>query len=182
MSVGETPRHCAAERRLGRIVDMSVLVRPLTSQGPGWVEGGAVCGDPVRLAAQPDVRAGVGGQVRGASAHSAGGDRLADPAAAQEPAATSPVLDTVRDLADAMLREDLAAPPMQRRTAKPIFERLRAEHDARVSHSYVAKYVRRRRPQLAAESVARDGARSGLVAGFRAAVSPARRRGGGRLL
>ncbi len=67
---------------------------------------------------------------------------------------------------DAMLAEDLTAPRKQRHTAKRIFERLRDEHDARVSYSYVAKYVHRRRPQLAAEAAARDAARSGVVAGF----------------
>ncbi len=61
-----------------------------------------------------------------------------------------------------MLREDLAAPRTQRHTAKRIFERLCHEHAARVSYSYVAKYVHRRRPQLAAETAARCG----VVAGF----------------
>ena len=36
----------------------------------------------------------------------------------------------------------------------------------RVSYSYVAKYVHRRRPQLAAQAAARDAARAGVVAGF----------------
>jgi transposase len=76
------------------------------------------------------------------------------------------VLDSVRDAIDAMLAEDLAAPRKQRHTAKRIFERLRAEHDEQVSYSYVAKYVHRRRPQLAAEAAARDATRAGVVAGF----------------
>ena len=76
------------------------------------------------------------------------------------------VLDAVRDAVEAMLAEDLAAPRKQRHTAKRIFERLRAEQDAQVSYSYVAKYVHRRRPQLAAEAAARDAARAGVVAGF----------------
>jgi transposase len=76
------------------------------------------------------------------------------------------VLDTVRDAVDAMLVEDLTAPRKQRHTARRIFERLCAEQDARVSYSYVAKYVHRRRPQLAAEAAARDAARAGVVAGF----------------
>ena len=76
------------------------------------------------------------------------------------------VLDAVRDAIDAMLYEDLTAPRKQRHTAKRIFERLRAEHDAQVSYSYVAKYVHRRRAQLAAEAAARDSARAGVVAGF----------------
>ena len=65
-----------------------------------------------------------------------------------------------------MLAEDLAAPRKQRHTAKRICERLRAEHDARVSYSYVAKYVHRRRPQVVAQAAARDAARAGVVAGF----------------
>ena len=77
-----------------------------------------------------------------------------------------PVLDAVRELIDAMLVADRAAPRKQRHTAKRIHERLRAEHDAAVSYSYVAKYVHRRRPQLAAQAAARDAARAGVVAGF----------------
>ena len=69
------------------------------------------------------------------------------------------VLDSVRELIDGMLAEDLAAPRKQRHTAKRISERLRAEHDARVSYSYVAKYVHRRRAQLAAQR--RRGTRPG---------------------
>lgn len=76
------------------------------------------------------------------------------------------VLDAVRDAVEAMLVEDLAAPRKQRHTAKRICERLRAEHDARVSYSYVAKYVHRRRPQVVAQAAARDAARAGVVAGF----------------
>jgi transposase len=78
----------------------------------------------------------------------------------------SVVLDTVREAIDAMLVEDLAAPRKQRHTAKRIFERLRVEHGAGVSYSYVAKYVHRRRRQLVAEAAARDAARAGVVAGF----------------
>jgi transposase len=76
------------------------------------------------------------------------------------------VLDSVRGAVDAMLVEDLTAPRKQRHTARRIFERLRDEHDAQVSYSYVAKYVHRRRPQLTAEAAARDAARAGVVAGF----------------
>ena len=82
------------------------------------------------------------------------------------------VLDPVRELIDAMLAEDLAAPRKQRHTAKRISERLRAEHDARVSYSYVAKYVHRRRPQVVAQAAARDAARAGVVAGFVAQCHP----------
>jgi transposase len=76
------------------------------------------------------------------------------------------VLDSVRESIDAMLVEDLAAPRKQRHTATRICERLRAEHDARVSYSYVAKYVHRRRPQVVAQAAAREAARAGVVAGF----------------
>jgi transposase len=84
----------------------------------------------------------------------------------KNPPRRTAVLDAIRGAVDAMLAEDLTAPRKQRHTAKRIFERLRAEHDAQVSYSYVAKYVHRRRPQLAAEAAARDAARDGVVAGF----------------
>ena len=58
--------------------------------------------------------------------------------------------------------EDLAAPRKQRHTARRVFERLADEHDAQVSYSYVAKYVARRRAEIAAED--RDGAEG--LAGF----------------
>jgi transposase len=76
------------------------------------------------------------------------------------------VLDTVRELIDAMLVEDLSAPRKQRHTAQRIFGRLVDEHDAAVSYSYVAKYVHRRRPAIVAEAAARDARRAGVVAGF----------------
>jgi len=84
----------------------------------------------------------------------------------KSPPRRTSVLDAVRDAVEAMLVEDLTAPRKQRHTARRIFDRLQAEHDARVSYSYVAKYVHRRRPQLAAEAAARDAARAGVVAGF----------------
>ena len=73
------------------------------------------------------------------------------------------VLDRVRELIDGMLREDLTAPPKQRHTARRIFERLRDEHDAQVSYSYVAKYVARRRAEIAAAHYARAGSLAGFV-------------------
>jgi transposase len=75
----------------------------------------------------------------------------------------TPVLDQVRGLIDEMLREDLAAPRKQRHTARRIFQRLVDEHDASVSYSYVAKYVHRRRPQIAAEAQGRAGVVDGYV-------------------
>jgi len=76
------------------------------------------------------------------------------------------VLDTVRELIDAMLVEDLSAPRKQRHTAQRIFTRLVEDHDAAVSYSYVAKYVHRRRPVIVAEAAAREARRAGVVAGF----------------
>jgi transposase len=72
------------------------------------------------------------------------------------------VLDGVRGLIDGMLLEDLEAPRKQRHTARRIFERLRDEHDAQVSYSYVAKYAGQRRQEIAA----RERARAESVAGF----------------
>ena len=73
------------------------------------------------------------------------------------------VLDGVRELIDGMLREDLAAPRKQRHTAKRVFERLCDEHGAQASYSYVAKYVARRRAEIAAEDRARVGGLAGFV-------------------
>jgi len=73
------------------------------------------------------------------------------------------VLDRVRELIDGMLREDLTAPAKQRHTARRIFERLRDEHGARVSYSYVAKYVARRRAEITAAHRARAGSLAGFV-------------------
>jgi len=62
-----------------------------------------------------------------------------------------------------MLREDLEAPRKQRHTAKRVFERLRDEHDAQVSYSTVAKYVQRRRAEIAAGARAEAGSADGFV-------------------
>jgi transposase len=78
------------------------------------------------------------------------------------PERAATVLDGVRELIDGMLREDLTAPRKQRHTARRVFERLCDEHDARVSYSYVAKYVHRRRGEI----IAADHARAGGLAGF----------------
>jgi transposase len=78
------------------------------------------------------------------------------------PERAAAVMDGVRGVIDEMLREDLGAPRKQRHTARRVFERLCDEHGARVSYSYVAKYVHRRRAEIAAE----DRARAGGVAGF----------------
>ena len=81
----------------------------------------------------------------------------------RRPVRQAPVLERVRGLIDAMLEADLAAPPKQRHTAQRIFERLADEHDAQVSYSYVAKYVRRRRPQIAAARRAGSDTVGGFV-------------------
>jgi site-specific recombinase XerD len=78
------------------------------------------------------------------------------------PERAAPVREAVAGWIDAMLREDLAAPRKQRHTARRVFERLADEHGAQVSYSYVAKYVARRRAEIAAED--RDGAEG--LAGF----------------
>ena len=72
------------------------------------------------------------------------------------PERAAPVREAVAGWIDEMLGEDLAAPRKQRHTARRVFERLADEHDAQVSYSYVAKYVARRRAEIAAED--RDGA------------------------
>ncbi len=78
------------------------------------------------------------------------------------PVRAAPVLETVAGLIDGMLREDLDAPRKQRHTAMRVFERLRDEHGAQVSYSYVSKQVRRRRAVIAAG----DRAAAGSVEGF----------------
>ena len=99
------------------------------------------------------------------------------PPARKTPERQATVLDGVRGVIDAMLREDLEAPRKQRHTARRVFERLCDEHDARVSYSYVAKYVQRRR----AEITAVDRARAGGLAGFVPQAKKPGRRGRGRL-
>jgi transposase len=78
------------------------------------------------------------------------------------PVRAAPVREAVTGWIDEMLREDLAAPRKQRHTARRVFERLCDEHGVAVSYSYVAKYVRRRRPEIEAE----DRSRAESLAGF----------------
>jgi len=78
------------------------------------------------------------------------------------PVRAAPVREAVAGWIDEMLREDLAAPRKQRHTARRVFERLADEHGAQVSYSYVAKYVARRRAEIAAEDP-RDGGLAGFV-------------------
>src|SRR6266478_744152 len=80
-------------------------------------------------------------------------EALASPAPPprKTPVRQSPVLDAVAELIEVMLREDLDAPRKQRHTARRIWQRLRDEHDAAVSYSYVCKYAGRRRAEIEAE-------------------------------
>ena len=79
------------------------------------------------------------------------------------PERAAPVREAVAGWIDEMLREDLAAPRKQRHTARRVFERLADEHGAQVSYSYVAKYVARRRAEIAAEERGGDGGLDGFV-------------------
>ena len=79
------------------------------------------------------------------------------------PVREAPVMGTVAELVDGMLRADLDAPAKQRHTALRVFQRLRDEHDAAVSYSSVVKYVRVRRPEIEAERRARAGSMAGFV-------------------
>ena len=79
------------------------------------------------------------------------------------PVRAAPVREAVAGWIDEMLAEDLAAPRKQRHTARRVFERLADEHGAQVSYSYVAKYVARRRAEIAAQD-GRAGAEG--LAGF----------------
>lgn len=68
------------------------------------------------------------------------------------------VLDPAAEWIDAMLREDLKAPRKQKHTIDRMRKRLVEEHDFdRASYSTLRDYVRRRRPEIAAEE--RDGRR-----------------------
>jgi hypothetical protein len=78
------------------------------------------------------------------------------------PARAAPVREAVAGWIDEMLAEDLAAPRKQRHTARRVFERLADEHGAQVSYSYVAKYVARRRAEIAAEDRGLDAGLAGL--------------------
>lgn len=90
----------------------------------------------------------------------------AAPPARKTPARAAPKLDALKPVIDAMLTEDLVAPPKQRHTAKRVFARLVEEYAAtEVSYWTVRDYVARRRPQL--------GAAAGVVAAGFVPQSPA---------
>ena len=85
------------------------------------------------------------------------------PAPRKVPERVSPARDSVAPLIDAMLAGDLEAPRKQRHTARRVWTRLRDEHDAEVSYSYVAKYVARRRPEIEAEAKGQAESLEGFV-------------------
>jgi transposase len=85
------------------------------------------------------------------------------PAPRKVPERSSPARDALGPLIDAMLTGDLDAPRKQRHTARRIWTRLRDEHDAQASYSYVAKYVARRRPEIAADHREQAGSLEGYV-------------------
>jgi transposase len=65
----------------------------------------------------------------------------------------APVLNPVKPLIDAMLRQDMDAPKKQRHTARRILARLVDEHGMEtISYSTVRGYVARRRPEIVAEA------------------------------
>ena len=65
----------------------------------------------------------------------------------------APVLDPVKPVIDAMLREDLDAPRKQRHTARRVLARLVDENGvSEISYSTVRDYVAKRRPQILAQA------------------------------
>ena len=76
----------------------------------------------------------------------------AQPPARRVPLRVAPVLDPVKPLIDAMLRQDLTAPRKQRHTARRVRERLIEEHQLVVAYSTVRDYVRDARPRIAVEA------------------------------
>jgi len=69
------------------------------------------------------------------------------------PTRTSPRLAPFKAAIDDMLRSDLDAPKKQRHTVRRVLARLVDEHDAQdLSYSTVRDYVRKRRPEIAAEA------------------------------
>lgn len=72
----------------------------------------------------------------------------AEPPARKTPARAAPKLDTVRELIDGMLKQDIDSPRKQRQTATRIWHRLLDEHGAEVGYPTVRDYVRWRRPEI----------------------------------
>jgi transposase len=63
------------------------------------------------------------------------------PARKESPARAAPALGPWKETIDAWLAEDANAPRKQRHTARRVFERLVAEHGARIGESTVRRYV-----------------------------------------
>ena len=69
----------------------------------------------------------------------------AEPPPRKVPVRSAPVLDPVKPLIDAMLRQDLDAPRKQRHTALRVRDRLLEEHQLVVAYSTARDYVREAR-------------------------------------
>jgi transposase len=75
------------------------------------------------------------------------------PPARKQRVFVAPVLDPLKPVIDAMLREDLDAPRKQRHTARRVLARLVDEHEVdEISYSTVRDYIAKRRPQILAEA------------------------------
>jgi transposase len=70
------------------------------------------------------------------------------PPRAVYPARACPAIDPWREVIDGWLLADLDVPRKQRHTARRVWQRLVAEHQARVAEVTVSRYVRRRRIEL----------------------------------
>jgi len=124
------------------------------TEGPkGEVEGGVVRRDQTRRAGRGVLDPRAGRQASRSPTHGAAGVGERDPADAQDTDATSPRLEPFKSFIDDMLRCDLDAPRKQRHTVRRIVARLVDEHGVKdLSYSTVRDYVRRRRPEIAAEA------------------------------
>ncbi|WPB96122.1 IS21 family transposase [Streptomyces malaysiensis] len=72
----------------------------------------------------------------------------------KKPPPRQSVLEPVKGVIDAMLREDVNAPRKQKHTIDRIMTRLAAEHDfEHASYSTIANWVHQRRPQIVAEAL-----------------------------
>jgi transposase len=76
----------------------------------------------------------------------------AEPPPRKVPERQAPVLDPVKPLIDAMLRQDLTAPRKQRHTARRVRVRLIEEHGLVIAYPTVRDYVREARPRILAEA------------------------------
>lgn len=76
----------------------------------------------------------------------------AEPPKRKTPQRVAPKLEPFKPAIDEMLRADLTAPRKQRHTATRIWNRLLDERGAQLGYPSVRDYVRRRRPEILAES------------------------------